>query len=140
MPNDFEILLTISMKRIPFPDCTAKQKSARRADRRAHHIPPRGWRGRTAAGSSGGIQITWCAYSGMRTINGDADRKITLVDSTVSMNSSAADGGGLYNGAGVTLTITNSTISDNAAAGSGGGVYSARLATVALDSVTIAGN
>jgi len=61
-----------------------------------------------------------------------------LVESTVSGNTTADEGGGLWNGGG--LLVANSTIADNTAGGSGGGLYSAPDSASSLEFVTIARN
>ena len=66
----------------------------------------------------------------------------TLVNSTVSGNSSGSDwgGGGIYfGGAGSTASLANSTVSGNTASGDGGGIYTSS-GELSLHNVTITGN
>ncbi len=63
---------------------------------------------------------------------------LTLNSSSVSGNTAASDGGGIYHGGGI-LTLNSSTVSGNSGAGgSGGGIYS--QATMTITNSTISGN
>ena len=64
---------------------------------------------------------------------------MTLTNATVSGNSAASDGGGIYNYQG-TVTLTNATVSDNSADEDGGGIYSYHKGTVTLTNTTVSGN
>lgn len=59
---------------------------------------------------------------GIDSRNVGSGASLTLIDSTVSGNSSPVDGGGIWNSG--SLTIVNSTISGNVAGENGGGVFS----------------
>ena len=61
---------------------------------------------------------------------------LSVVDSTISNNSSLQDGAGIWNNG--TLTVTRSTISDNASSGDGGGIWNE--GTGDLVDATIRGN
>jgi hypothetical protein len=63
-----------------------------------------------------------------------------LTNCTVSGNSAASAGGGIYNSGGGTLTVTDSTLSDNYAGdgGIGGGIGNS--GTAALTNCTVSGN
>ncbi len=63
---------------------------------------------------------------------------LTVTNSTISGNSASTLGGGIGNISG-TLTVANSTISGNSAF-NGGGIYTATFATVTLTNSTISGN
>jgi len=63
---------------------------------------------------------------------------LTLVNSTLSGNSSASRGGGIYSGYG-SVTLTNSTLSSNSAGGDGGGIFSLR-SSVTVTNSTLNGN
>jgi CSLREA domain-containing protein len=65
---------------------------------------------------------------------------LTINNATISGNSTAFDGGGIYNGNTGTLTITNATISGNTANVGGGIVNDAQAHTVTIASTTISGN
>jgi len=86
---------------------------------------------RSTAGSGGGLTIANGVAS-----NGQA----TVTASTISGNTAADAGGGVYlaDGASV-VTLTNSTISGNAAA-NGGGIYQAGAGTLRLTNDTLANN
>lgn len=82
-------------------------------------------------GNGGGLHITG---AGNTTINGG----------TVSMNTAAAEGGGLWNGTG-TMTIDSTVITDNTASGNaadqgGGGIYNLNGGTLTIMSATISDN
>ncbi|MBD1211994.1 MAG: hypothetical protein H9534_04400 [Dolichospermum circinale Clear-D4] len=70
---------------------------------------------------------------------------LLLKDSTISNNSAAGSGGGIFNDSG-TVTITNTTISNNSAEKSGGGIsngdgtYSYTAGTITINNTTISGN
>ncbi|WP_196803177.1 beta strand repeat-containing protein, partial [Dolichospermum circinale] len=70
---------------------------------------------------------------------------LLLKDSTISNNSAAGWGGGIFNNSG-TVTITNTTISNNSAEKSGGGIsngdgtYSYTAGTITINNTTISGN
>jgi hypothetical protein len=63
---------------------------------------------------------------------------LTLVDSTVSDNSSGHTGGGIYSYFNTTTTLIRSTVSGNVAADVGGGLRTLGAATI--DNSTISGN
>jgi hypothetical protein len=75
---------------------------------------------------------------------------LLLKDSTISNNSAAGSGGGIFNNSGFnnsgTVTITNTTISNNSAEKSGGGIsngdgtYSYTAGTITINNTTISGN
>ncbi|MBS3026203.1 MAG: hypothetical protein HCA25_03660 [Dolichospermum sp. DET50] len=75
---------------------------------------------------------------------------LLLKDSTISNNSAAGSGGGIFNNSGFnnsgTVTITNTTISNNSAEKSGGGIsngdgiYSYTGGTITINNTTISGN
>ena len=75
---------------------------------------------------------------------------LLLKDSTISNNSAAGSGGGIFNNSGFnnsgTVTITNTTISNNSAEKSGGGIsngdgtYSYTAGTITMNNTTISGN
>ena len=70
---------------------------------------------------------------------------LLLKDSTISNNSAAGSGGGIFNDSG-TVTITNTTISNNSAEKSGGGIsngdgtYYYTAGTITMNNTTISGN
>jgi predicted outer membrane repeat protein len=87
---------------------------------------------------SGTMSISNCIISGNSTSTDAQDSHgggmassgpLTIAGSTITGNSAARDGGGIYRFSGGTLTLTNSTVSnntansDNNATGSGGGMY-----------------
>ena len=97
-------------------------------------------------GSGGGIN----SVSG-GTVNGMRTGTVTFSDSTLTGNSAAGDGGGIYSGG--WLTVARSTISNNSAHGSGdvyapggGGIYdwygtlTISNSTVAYNSVNVTGS
>ena len=63
---------------------------------------------------------------------------LTLIDSTVSDNSSGHTGGGIYSFFNTTTTVIRSTVSGNVAADIGGGLRT--LGTATIDNSTISGN
>ena len=66
--------------------------------------------------------------------------KLSLIDSTVSGNTTLGDGGGINNFLG-TLTLVRSTINDNVASIEGGGVHNGGFSDVlTLTNTTISGN
>ncbi|HEX8268603.1 MAG TPA: choice-of-anchor Q domain-containing protein [Flavobacterium sp.] len=82
-------------------------------------------------GNGGGFHITG---SGTATITGGL----------ITMNMSAAEGGGLWNGSG-TMSINGTTISDNTTAGAaadngGGGIYNLNGGTLTIQNAIISGN
>jgi len=87
----------------------------------------------TIAGNegSGGGGIHWQATGTLR-----------LVDSTVTGNLAAQEGGGIFSGdeSGSELVVVNSTIAGNEAWGSGGGIYLTDIGAAALNNVTVARN
>ena len=65
----------------------------------------------------------------------------TLTNCTISGNSAAGSGGGLFNGYHYgTTTLTNCTVSGNSATGNGGGLYNATDGTTTLTNCTVSGN
>ena len=64
---------------------------------------------------------------------------ITIINCSITGNSSTAGGGGLYNDTG-TVTLTDSTISGNTAFGNGGAVCGAKRGTVTIINCSISGN
>ncbi len=64
---------------------------------------------------------------------------LTVNRSLLRDNNASADGGGFFQGGGIT-SVTNSTFSGNTATGNGGGLYLATAVTTTLDYVTIAFN
>jgi hypothetical protein len=93
-------------------------------------------------GSGGGI-----SNSGIRTIG--KDTVLTLIDSTVSDNSTGASGGGIFSIGGLVngirvgsfVTLNNSTVSGNTITGNAGGGGIANLAgTLTLINSTVSGN
>lgn len=114
----------------------------------------------TANGDGGGIYNWWDSvltvinseiysntaghYGGGILSGGNANTKLTLINSTLSHNT-AQDGGGLCNGSpsgfsGEVLSMTNSTVASNTATGSGGGFYNWNSASVTLDNMILWGN
>ena len=77
--------------------------------------------------------------------NGGTDGIATLVDTTISGNTSVHQGGGIHNEFGGMLTLRFSTVTGNTAQDStgrgiyGGGIYN-NLATVTLDRSSVTGN
>lgn len=69
--------------------------------------------------------------------NGDG-ASLTLIDSTVSDNSSGWSGGGIYSFFNTTTTLINSVVSDNVAADVGGGLRT--LGNATIDNSTISHN
>jgi hypothetical protein len=69
--------------------------------------------------------------------NGDG-ASLTLVDSTVSDNSSGWTGGGIYSFFNTTTSVIRSTVSGNVAADVGGGLRT--LGTAIVDNSTLSGN
>ncbi len=72
----------------------------------------------------------------------DAEGEVTVVDSTITQNTSKGDGGGIYNGNGQ-LLVKNSVISSNVADPrfyQGGGIYIDFNAQLTLDNSQIVGN
>ena len=66
---------------------------------------------------------------------------LTLTGCTISGNTAAWNGGGIYNVAGKSLTVTNCTISDNSAKSrSGGGIFNDAGGNVTVSSSTITDN
>lgn len=65
-------------------------------------------------------------YANSATLDGAGvlvqNAKLTIINSTISGNSSSDQGGGLMTTAGANVTLNNVTISDNSAASSGGGI------------------
>ncbi|MGA7298355.1 MAG: right-handed parallel beta-helix repeat-containing protein [Rhodanobacteraceae bacterium] len=61
---------------------------------------------------------------------------LTLIDSTISGNSSGKSGGGIMVYTGDNLTLVNSTVSGNSASWYGGGIYTGSDATVVNSTVT----
>jgi uncharacterized delta-60 repeat protein/CSLREA domain-containing protein len=80
--------------------------------------------GNTAGGVGGGIF---------------ARERIDLVNSTVRLNGSTSNGGGVVVNGGVTLNVTSSTISENNSGGVGGGLYN-QLGTLIITNATVSGN
>ncbi len=80
--------------------------------------------------------ITWDTYGGGLYFEGE-NSSLTIEKSGLDTNASHSSGGGLYIASG-NATITNSTISGNTSAGDGGGVFSAGDAT--LTHVTVVEN
>lgn len=69
---------------------------------------------------------------------GSSNGTLTLLNSTVSGNSSVTTGGGIYNDFGTTTIVTNSTVSGNTS-GTGGGIYNTG-GTLTLTNSTVSGN
>ena len=63
-----------------------------------------------------------------------------VIDTTVSMNTAATDGGGVGNAAGATMTITDSIVRSNTAGGQAGGIGSEALGVLTLTNTTVADN
>ena len=96
--------------------------------------------------TSGTLTVTHCTVTANRSHgpngggggifnnNDDAFGMLTISDSTITANASAANGGGIYNGA--TLIIDRSVVSQNKAKGDGGGILDATFVT----NSTITGN
>ena len=68
----------------------------------------------------------------------ESNGTLTLNNSTVSGNSSAEDGGGIYTSSGA-VTLNSSTLSGNSSADDGGGIYT-KSGAVTLNSSTVSGN
>jgi hypothetical protein len=99
------------------------------------------------SGTGGGIlndgvlTINGCTMSGNRAGGGagiysSSSGTLTVSKSTISSNSGANDGGGIYSGG--TLTVADSTIMGNTAIDSGGGILSSGALTVS--NTTFSGN
>ena len=75
-------------------------------------------------------------------INVGENDALTLIDSTVSDNTSEGRGGGVYgaSGASTAITVVNSTIADNYASNSGGGIAAGSYAAITLVNSTVSGN
>ena len=65
--------------------------------------------------------------------------QLTLVNSTVSGNTSTGEGSGIFNLGGATLILTNSTVTGNSGANLGGGIFTGG-GTVTITDSTISGN
>lgn len=104
-------------------------------------------------GSGGGIlnngvlTIVNCTISGNALTDGGSsgggisnfgNKSLTIIDSTISDNSTTASGGGIFSAVG-TLTITNTTLSGNSA-GSGGALLNTSGGIVNIGNATISGN
>ena len=63
---------------------------------------------------------------------------LSILNSTVTQNTSDGEGGGIYNAPGAWLEVTNSTISNNYAYSGGGGI--ANLGMLRVENSTISGN
>jgi hypothetical protein len=65
---------------------------------------------------------------------------LTLIDSIVSDNTAAGDGGGIFNGDASTIRVINTTVSSNATQSRGGGLFNANAGTANIINSTISGN
>ncbi|MFK7937003.1 MAG: choice-of-anchor Q domain-containing protein, partial [Saprospiraceae bacterium] len=90
-------------------------------------------RGRSsgAIDNSGTLMVENCTFWGNRSTNFSGGAMVnrsvaTIKSSTISGNTSNAQGGGLFNATGSTLTISHSTITDNQAQNGAGGITSHR--------------
>ncbi len=64
---------------------------------------------------------------------------LTVSNSTLSGNTAASEGGGIFNSFSGTATVSNSTLYGNGATGRGGGIYNAN-GTLAVSNSTLSGN
>jgi CSLREA domain-containing protein len=114
--------------------------------------------GNHASGQGGGIFTVSMAMSNSTVSNnhssGDQggglfliNNGFTILNSTITGNTAADDGGGIYlngsvsSGSPASLSIVNSTISNNTiSAGEGGGMFILSFATVSIQNSTISGN
>ncbi len=81
-------------------------------------------------------RVTYAGYNGAGLNGGDGN--VTITGSTITGNTSAGDGGGIYNYGG-TVTIADTDISNNDAAYSGGGILN-ETAAVSISNTTITNN
>jgi len=104
--------------------------------------------GRGISSGSGGLELLRSTVSGhVHTGIGFGGAGIlasddtSIVDSTISGNSTEANGGGIFGSNDTSLTLTNSTISGNSAGASGGGIFMNAFTTGAqISGSTISGN
>ncbi len=90
--------------------------------------------GNESVGRGGGV------FSGYPTSGFGRTAPVTIIDSEISNNTSASDGGGLGFYSLGDVTITNTTISANTASNDGGGVYIKDTGVVTMSGTVVSGN
>ena len=90
--------------------------------------------GNESAGRGGGV------FSGFPYSGNGRTAPVTIIDSEISNNTSASDGGGLALYKLGDVTITNTTISANTASNDGGGIYILDTGVVTMSGTVVSGN